>query len=118
MNASDPSGHLYIARNFINAVLLVIAINPIPAVVIAFGVSLLKTRIIYKLTMFISKLGALFGPFVKWCLQVIAAITGLLIAKPFAIAIIDMYLQGTGGIYITFKKTKGGIPYGLDVYLG
>ncbi len=116
VNGFDPNGCFYIRLSDLRKILTAIAINPIPAVLVAIGLLKLKALIVAKLAVLGAKLGAFWGPVAALVLSAVFAGAGLKIGGDFAEALYDCVMQGKKGIEVTVKYSKWGWPYSLDIY--
>ncbi|RJX23864.1 MAG: DNRLRE domain-containing protein [Acholeplasma sp.] len=113
INFIDPSGYLYISYdqilNIMKAVLIGLVMNPIGYLLVYYGMTKLYVLIAAKAAWIGVKLGAFAGP-LKW---VLGGLFGA-IALNYGWDLLDALIQKKG-LNITWKKSRWGFYYGIDV---
>ena len=103
-------------KNIAKILLYVIGFNPVASVLIAIGLKKFKMYVVAKMALLGARLGRFWGPAVTLILSGLFAVSGLTIGADIAKAVYDCIMQRKKGINFTFKRTRKGIPYAIDIY--
>jgi hypothetical protein len=110
----DPMGFWKIPLSSLIGILQCVGLNPIGSALVALGLYKFRAYVIGKFTLLVAKLTSMFGPWVQTALTILAAVSGVFILGPIAVAFFDAIVQKKKGVEITIKKTWFGMPYGIS----